>query len=332
MVLLKALVGAAPGQVREIELDARISRTQIGVPDVTESRLVRRSFLARAVSSLRSASAGRNGDVLLCFNSLPPLRRSRAKVITYVHAPHFVGIHQGIRYSTITSVRLRLERIWFRFACRNTDEVWVQTPTMANLLGTRFPDLKVRIVPLVDEALHGMLSAMSAVPASPSSVDSAVFFYPADTVGHKNHPNLLKAWALLHEAGCDAQLWLTIEDTEMRAILARLGLSREAVRGVHALGRMSRSDVLTRLTASSALIFPSLAETFGLPMLEASALGKPIIASERDFVRDVCHPRQTFDPTSPRSIARAVLRFTQGDTEITGPYYAADAFVAELLS
>lgn len=57
------------------------------------------------------------------------------------------------------------------------------------------------------------------------------------------------------------------------------------------------------------MIFPLLAETFCLPMLEAKAIGLPIIASGRDFVRDVCTPTETFEPTSPRSIAAAVERF-----------------------
>ncbi|MGH8848481.1 MAG: glycosyltransferase, partial [Polaromonas sp.] len=35
----------------------------------------------------------------------------------------------------------------------------------------------------------------------------------------------------------------------------------------------------------------------------------PILASELDYVRDVCSPVQTFDPASPVSIARAVKRF-----------------------
>ena len=44
-------------------------------------------------------------------------------------------------------------------------------------------------------------------------------------------------------------------------------------------------------------------------LLEARALGVPVLAPERDYVRDVCEPRQTFDPASPRSIADAVRRF-----------------------
>jgi glycosyltransferase involved in cell wall biosynthesis len=57
------------------------------------------------------------------------------------------------------------------------------------------------------------------------------------------------------------------------------------------------------------MIFPSILESFGLPLVEASLMGLPIISSELDYVRDVCVPVQTFDPHSPVSIARAVKRF-----------------------
>ena len=57
------------------------------------------------------------------------------------------------------------------------------------------------------------------------------------------------------------------------------------------------------------MIFPSTSESFGLPLVEAAHLGLPILAPELDYVRDVCSPVQTFDPTSPLSIARAVKRF-----------------------
>jgi glycosyltransferase involved in cell wall biosynthesis len=165
-----------------------------------------------------------------------------------------------------------------------------------------------------------------------AAADDPVFFYPADTVGHKNHANLLRAWALLQESGCDARLWLTIDQAELETVLSQIAIPRTAVSNVEPLGRLTRQDVLTRMTDASALIFPSTAETFGLPMIEARALGKPIIASERDFVRDVCYPAQSFDPISPRSIARAVLRYAEGEKKALGPYYAPDQFLAALLS
>ena len=36
-----------------------------------------------------------------------------------------------------------------------------------------------------------------------------------------------------------------------------------------------------------ALVFPSTIETFGLPLIEAASMGKPIIASDLDYAREV---------------------------------------------
>ena len=75
------------------------------------------------------------------------------------------------------------------------------------------------------------------------------------------------------------------------------------------LGWLPQSEVLLQYQSCRSLIFPSLRESFGLPLLEASKLNIPILASELDYVYDVCEPEQTFDPSSPQSIARAVTRF-----------------------
>ena len=61
--------------------------------------------------------------------------------------------------------------------------------------------------------------------------------------------------------------------------------------------------------SSRALIYPSLSESFGLPLIEAKIFNLPILASELDFVRDVCSPVFSFDPNSPLSISNAVKRY-----------------------
>jgi glycosyltransferase involved in cell wall biosynthesis len=72
---------------------------------------------------------------------------------------------------------------------------------------------------------------------------------------------------------------------------------------------MPHEKVLSLYATARAMIFPSTSESFGLPLIEATHAGLPILASELDYVRDVCSPVQTFDPTSAISIARAVKRF-----------------------
>ena len=84
-------------------------------------------------------------------------------------------------------------------------------------------------------------------------------------------------------------------------------------------------------SVSRALIFPSLNESFGLPLLEAQYLGIPIIASELDYVREVVDPIETFNPQSANSIATAVKRFI-GVAKRRKNTLAIDHFIDFLMS
>lgn len=324
LVLMRALAQAAAPWLKGLNLDAR---AELGPwPAALQVRRVRRSLLDRLCAQWEIGRKAQDGDVLLCFNSLPPLRPSRAKVLAFVHAPHFVGLHQGIAYTPLTRWRIRIERLWFRCGIRHVDECWVQTPAMAAALRQQHPGLTVREMPLVDETLRQLQG--DGVQQAPKAEGG--FFYPADAVGHKNHLNLLRAWQLLDRQGLRPLLRLTLTDAEWQALWQALGADPASLAHVRNGGRMTRAAVLETMRDSQALMFASQAETFGLPMLEAQALGLPILAAERDFVRDVCSPVQTFDPASPVSIARAVERFL-GAARPGLACIGAERFIEQLL-
>jgi glycosyltransferase involved in cell wall biosynthesis len=335
LVLLTSLLPALRGSLRVAVLDSRVrTRALVSDPEVSVS-YVRPSMAARLYSLWRLAGIAKKGEVLFCFNSLPPLRRSRARVINYVHAPHFIGAHRGVRYRPVTALRIVIERAWFRLGVRNCDEVWAQTPTMVAALRAAYPSVEVREVPFVDDELLAQIRSRDTPPSPatlPNDGSQYTFFYAADSVGHKNHVTLLAAWRELARAGFAPKLLLTLEAGELRDMERRVpGAAGTPTPNVSALGRLSRAEVLERTRACSAVIFPSVAETFGIPMLEAQALGIPLLAGERDFVRDVCTPHETFDPSSARSIAAAVRRFMQ-QPEPREKMSSAQDVVARLLS
>ena len=68
------------------------------------------------------------------------------------------------------------------------------------------------------------------------------------------------------------------------------------------LGKISHKKVLS-MFKKSILLFPSFDETFGLPLIEASSIGTPIVASNRNFVKEICLNAYLFNPKSPRSIS-----------------------------
>jgi glycosyltransferase involved in cell wall biosynthesis len=330
LVLLKALLSASTMQTREVLIDSRIASSLGNVRCGVETQAVSRSLWQRLLALTQLARRAKSTDTLLCFNSLPPLVRSKAFVVTYVQAPHFVGAHAGISYPPLTRLRLAIERLWFDRGLRFSNELWVQTRTMADALLASNPECTVRVVPLVDQTLSTALRELSDVRDRPDERQLS-FFYPADGVGHKNHERLVLAWKQLVQSDMAPKLSLTLHPHEFVRVAAKTGVSMADLPCVENLGRISREEVLAEMSRSSALIFPSLAETFGLPLLEARMLGKPILAAERDFIRDVCSPAETFDPESPRSIANAVRRFIHGGDEMASQFFSPSEFVERLL-
>ena len=113
------------------------------------------------------------------------------------------------------------------------------------------------------------------------------FIYPAITYPHKNHLTLLRAFAGVAAKDPDVALVLTGRPAGAASAVAhemvRLGLQNR----VRRTGRIPRQDVLGLVAGASALTFPSRYEGFGLPVLEAMALGTPVLAADATALPEV---------------------------------------------
>ncbi|MCG2591234.1 glycosyltransferase [Ramlibacter sp. XY19] len=330
-VLLDAILRELKPELKAVALDARM-RGHVDTEGVA-CEFVRPSMAARLRSLQRLAGRACQGDVLFCFNNLPPLRGpAGGRVIVYMQGRHLLAPDPGIRYPTRTALRVAIERWWLRLGIRNCDEMWVQTPTMAELARQIFPGLAVHVRPFCDAAVaEGLLANEAPTRALIPPAENATFFYPADAAAHKNHVILLAAWQRLAVKGCRPLLYLTLDKAAFARLARSAGLEEATGPRIINLGELTRSAVLHRMAQSSALLFASSLESFGLPLLEARSLGMPILAAERDFVRDVCIPRETFDPASARSIEAAVLRFLAPGLAPAPSVVSAREFVRVLL-
>jgi glycosyltransferase involved in cell wall biosynthesis len=307
LVLLQALLPHIRERLGGISLDGRLEREKfMGFGNNID--WVPKNFFLRLLSVNKLAHNCEQGEVLFCFNSLPPTVKCSGRVIVYVQAPHFIGLHIGVNYDVISRLRFLIERFWFRIGVKYVNEFWVQTESMRRSLSENFPGVIVRVMPFVDEDLAKSLRSLK-FDVCLTQREPSVYFYPADGVGHKNHVILFKAWEYLaakHGNTCP-KLLLTLNPHIFSKFCSTACISKAKSYIVN-LGILRREEVFNRLADSDGLIFASKAETFGLPLLEAMSMKTSILAPELDYIRDVCSPDQTFDPNSWFSIARAVER------------------------
>ena len=121
---------------------------------------------------------------------------------------------------------------------------------------------------------------------------------------HKNLNRLLHAFAGLPEG---ALLVLPGYPTPFEGSLAE-AISRLGLRGrVHLLGWVSDADLEGLYRAARCFVFPSLAEGFGLPVLEAMERGVPVACSDASSLPEVAgNAARYFDPLDVDDIRRAI--------------------------
>jgi glycosyltransferase involved in cell wall biosynthesis len=138
------------------------------------------------------------------------------------------------------------------------------------------------------------------------------FFYPANGWPHKNHLMLLMGYFLYKKTyNPTHHLVLTgsglKEKKEITDIIAQHGLQDY----VHILNYVIADDLPEIYENATALVFPSLFEGFGIPLLEAMASGCPIIASNTTSIPEIAgDAAYFFDPKKPESICNAMHRIT----------------------
>ncbi|MEY4850613.1 MAG: hypothetical protein RLZZ331_1617 [Pseudomonadota bacterium] len=128
-----------------------------------------------------------------------------------------------------------------------------------------------------------------AIPAGERPALSDDFIILGTIEGRKNHMLLLNVWERLVAQHGEAAPRLVIIGRRGWAcddVLARLEAGGFGSRVVET-GALSDDDTARLLAGARALLFPSFAEGYGLPLVEALDAGVPVIASDLDVFREI---------------------------------------------
>nr|WP_242482228.1 glycosyltransferase [Thiocystis violacea] len=142
--------------------------------------------------------------------------------------------------------------------------------------------------------------------------------YPANFWAHKNHERLLLGFQAARRKGLADHIKLVCTGApgagmeRVRGCLAALRLERH----VCLPGYVSDADLAMLVRHAVGVVFPSLYEGFGLPVLEAMTAEVPVACSRCTALPEVAGDAAIyFDPQAPADIARAICLLTGDERE-----------------
>jgi glycosyltransferase involved in cell wall biosynthesis len=126
----------------------------------------------------------------------------------------------------------------------------------------------------------------------------------------KNYPRLIRAFL---RARLEAELVIVGRDGWLFEDVYAAAAGHESVR---IRGYVPEEKLHRLLAGADAVLYPSLMEGFGLPILEGLAAGKPVLTSDRDPMREIAGGAALLvDPTDEDALRDGLVRI-RGDTEL----------------
>jgi glycosyltransferase involved in cell wall biosynthesis len=257
-------------------------------------------------------------DICFTLGDIGPIR---------LPLPHVVLLQQAMLVYRDTS----FEKLWtlyekcdfkykrwhFAKMAENCAAITVQTPVMAKRLHEVYhvPQKDIWVIPSA-LPLHSSVKndlTQRFVPMMIVNKPHRLLFLAAG-YEHKNHIILPLVAEELRRRGLDdvVQIFVTLDPDKSsyeHKIIKQLEGYKNCITN---LNRLDTAQVSKCYVAASALLLPTMVESFGLVYLEAMRHGCPILTSDRDFSRWMCGDlAYYFDPLDPISIADVLERFVK---------------------
>ena len=142
-------------------------------------------------------------------------------------------------------------------------------------------------------------------------------FFLGNTDPKKNAARVLKAYRLYLEQSSVKRPLLIADLTESRidSLLQQEGIGNALKQHLYYPGYIRNADLATLYNAAFAFLYPSLRESFGIPMLEAMACGTPIIAGNTSAMPEIAGEGALLaDPFNSNDITKKILQLENDQT------------------
>jgi glycosyltransferase involved in cell wall biosynthesis len=148
-------------------------------------------------------------------------------------------------------------------------------------------------------------------PGTPPRDPAPYMLHVGRRSSHKNIPRLLQAFAASRSSRIGRLVFTGDPDQPTLQCVRAMGISDR----VSFKGNLTDAELADLYRGARALVFPSLQEGFGLPLIEAMACGIPVITSDVSSMAEIAGRENALlvDPTDVDALAAAMDRMVEDD-------------------
>jgi glycosyltransferase involved in cell wall biosynthesis len=160
-------------------------------------------------------------------------------------------------------------------------------------------------MPVTDAAELSRIKSLYKLPDN-------FFFFLGNTDPKKNTKGTLKAFSdFIKQTGSNAFLvMLDYDRAELEKLLDQIG-DRSLIDRIILTGYVKNTDLPAIYSQCTLFLYPSLRESFGIPLLEAMACGVPVITSNTSSMPEIAGDAAfIIDPFKPEEITAAMIKLT----------------------
>lgn len=282
---------------------------------------------------LRSGSATRSQLVALAAVAWQDIFRKPRPGAIYINAGH-TGLNEPSLPAWIARHRLRavylihdLIPIAYPQFCRpeefekHSQRMKNALTSAAGVIGNSAATVKeleafalTQQLPVPPSVVAWISGAMQPINVNPRVLARPYFVTLGTIEGRKNHQLLLDIWRrLVADLQDEAPVLVIIGQRgwKAEAVINQLDHLEELEASVREIGTCDDNELAGWISGARALLMPSYAEGFGLPVIEALRSGTPVIASNLPVYREVVGDVPTYiDPADGAGWERAIRSFS----------------------
>lgn len=159
-----------------------------------------------------------------------------------------------------------------------------------------------------------LLKQRSQVPPTLLEMPQPRFLFVGELITRKGLPALLKACSVLQSQGIDRYTLWIVGDGAQRTEFEEFARSQQLSDRICWIGWVEYGQLGSYFQQADVFVFPTLEDIWGMVVLEAMVLGKPVLCSRWAGASELVHDGENgalFDPNEPETLANEMRRLIE---------------------